>query len=472
MAHRVARFLGCLLLVSYGLSGPLRGADDPGLIAARRQFAEHYFSAEAHLRLAIYLAEHQRKLTGFFVSESARRNQFDEKTFAQAVQSVYHHDDFRNSPEAEEALVREVRSHPDDAQKHDRLADLYLSRGDWKKAETELRRAIALNPESFDPVSVLAEVLRRDQREKEGLELEESWLRAHPKSLPAYTQKIESLHKGDPKAARSVMAEALNRYPGDAQLHYTHAVFLHESGSLPEAAAEFEKAASLAPRSAFIQGWTGRFFLKVMKDPEKSLYYYLNAYFIEPDFYDSEFAEGRIRTLGTQLGPARYQSERRAGRSALQLLDSDDPYVASLALQEAAKAWSPEVQSRVVGLLQHDDDSIRYHAAAILGEKADETFDEELRRLLRSPDLRVRGAAAYIAGARWKENVVPLLKPWLKENAELILYEAVSVLIESGGERGKAVLRAYRDSARVKAPQLVAILETIDRPPGSDQKGK
>jgi tetratricopeptide (TPR) repeat protein len=453
-----------LVVVLSCLAGSLAGADDPGLLAARQNFAEHYFNAEAHLRLALFLAEHGQRLTGFFVSESARRTEFDEETFKRAVQAVYHRDDFQNGPEAEQALIRELASKPDVAKTHDRLADLYLSRGNWKKAEAELRKAIALDPESYDFVGGLAEVLRRDHRETEGAALEEKWLKIHPKSLAAYSRKIESLQKSDPMAAGAMAIEALKAFPESGQLHYTYAAILHESATLPEAAEEFEKAASLAPRSAFIQGWTARFFLKAMKDPEKSLRYYLNAYFIDPDFYDSEFAEGRIRSIGTALGSAHYQAERAAGKTAPDLLDSNDPYVVLLALQEAEKSWSPEVQTHVVALLQHDDDSIRYGAATLLGQKADASFDEELHRLLQSPDLRVRGTAAYIAGDRWKEKVVPILTPWLDEKADLILYDAVSVLLQSGGESGKTVLRKFRDSAAAKAPRLAAILDTIDRP--------
>jgi tetratricopeptide (TPR) repeat protein len=464
MAMPSLRMFVSLVVVLSCLAGSLAGADDPGLLAARQNFAEHYFNAEAHLRLALFLAEHGQRLTGFFVSESARRTEFDEETFKRAVQAVYHRDDFQNGPEAEQALIRELASKPDVAKTHDRLADLYLSRGNWKKAEAELRKAIALDPESYDFVGGLAEVLRRDHRETEGAALEEKWLKIHPKSLAAYSRKIESLQKSDPMAAGAMAIEALKAFPESGQLHYTYAAILHESATLPEAAEEFEKAASLAPRSAFIQGWTARFFLKAMKDPEKSLRYYLNAYFIDPDFYDSEFAEGRIRSIGTALGSAHYQAERAAGKTAPDLLDSNDPYVVLLALQEAEKSWSPEVQTHVVALLQHDDDSIRYGAATLLGQKADASFDEELHRLLQSPDLRVRGTAAYIAGDRWKEKVVPILTPWLDEKADLILYDAVSVLLQSGGESGKTVLRKFRDSAAAKAPRLAAILDTIDRP--------
>jgi tetratricopeptide (TPR) repeat protein len=463
MALSRLRIFVSFLVVLSCLAGSLAGADDPGLLAARRDFAEHYFKPEARLRLALFLAEHGQRLTGFFVSESARTD-FDEETFKRAVQAVYHRDDFQNGPEAEQALIRELASKPDVAKAHDRLADLYLSRGNWKKAEAELRKAIALDPESYDFVNVLAEVLRRDHRETEGAALEAEWLKSHPKSLAAYTRNIESLEKSEPAAARAMAIEALKAFPDSGQLHYTYAAILHESGRLPEAAEEFEKAASLAPRSAFIQGWTARFFLKVMKDSEKSLRYYLNAYFIDPDFYDSEFAEGRIRSLGTALGPAHYKEERAAGKTAPDLLDSTDPYVVLLALQEAEKSWSPEVQTRVVALLQHDDDSIRYGAATLLGQKVDASFDDELHRLLQSPDLRVRGTAAYIAGDRWQEKVVPILTPWLDEKPDLILYDAVSVLLQSGGESGKTVLRKFRDSGNAKAPRLAAMLDTIDRP--------
>ncbi len=464
MPRSMPRMLLCSLFVVFALTGSSRGAEDPGLLAARREFAEHYFSAEAHLRLAWYLAGHGQRLTGFFVSEEARRSHFDEAAFAHAVQVVYHHDDFENGPEAERALVAELTKTPEDAETHRRLADVYLSRGEWKSAETHLRRSIALQPDSYEFISVLAEVLRRDHRKEEAAALEKSWLNAHPKSLPASLEKIQSLVKSNPGAARSAATEALAKYPESADLHYTLATLLQDAGKLPEAASEFETAAKLDPHSAHIQGWTGRYFLKVTKDPEKALRYYLDAYFIDPDFYDSEYAEGRIRSVGTELGQAQYASKRKGGASAVQLLGDADPYVAGMALEEAARAWSPTVQQGVVRLLEHDDDTIRYGAATLLGEKAHAGFDEELRQLLRSPDLRVRGAAAYIAGARWKEHVVPILKPWLQENAELILYEAASVLIQSGGEPGKAALREYRDSGKAKAPRMVAILKRLDEP--------
>src|SRR3954452_2224657 len=122
MARPILCVLMIFLLVSFCFASVCVAAEDPELLKARQDFAEHYFSAEAHLRLAWYLAEHEQKLTGFFVSESARRSHFDEATFAKAVRVVYHHDDFQNGPEAEASLLGELKSHPDNAKKHERLA--------------------------------------------------------------------------------------------------------------------------------------------------------------------------------------------------------------------------------------------------------------------------------------------------------------------------------------------------------------
>ena len=72
------------------------------------------------------------------------------------------------------------------------------------------------------------------------------------------------------------------------------AVVLQDDKKIQEAEEHFVRAAALAKDSPHIQGWTGRFFLKVKLDGPKALEYYLNAYFLDPHFYDSEHAEDRI----------------------------------------------------------------------------------------------------------------------------------------------------------------------------------
>jgi tetratricopeptide (TPR) repeat protein len=122
--------------------------------------------------------------------------------------------------------------------------------------------------------------------------------------------RIETLFTAkSPEAAKAIDA-ALATYPEDAFLHYHRAGILSASGDHAAAAKAYVRAAELDPKSAVIQGWTARFFLKQAKDPERALEYYLNAYFLDPHFYDTEYAEGRIRTLAMERGAARFQAER------------------------------------------------------------------------------------------------------------------------------------------------------------------
>lgn len=431
---------------------------------ARQNYAEHYFDAEAHMRLAKALLDDGQPLTAFTVAESARRTQFEPEQFDRAFRSVFKKDQFDNGPGAEAALLRQIDKNPGEAKTRAALADVYLSHSEWKKAESQLKKAMALDPDKREYAEILAEVLRRDGRATEATALLSQWAKAHPESLAVYQERIGSLTEaGSPQAAQ-ILTKALALFPEDAQLHFMNAGLLQKSGDVAAATKEFIRAADLGPKSAFIQGWTGRFFLKTAKDPERALVYYLRAYFLDPDFYDSEYAEGRIRSIAAEMGAARYAAKRQAGTTVSELLRSSDPLLALGALEEASKSWAPALQDPVVELLSADDDGARYAAAALLGKKGDATLENTLPALLSSHDLRVRGAAAYIAGARWKERAVPLLASWLSEPAELIRYDAVSVLVESCGEPGKVALRKYRKSGLEKTPRLRSILDTLDSP--------
>jgi HEAT repeat protein len=78
-------------------------------------------------------------------------------------------------------------------------------------------------------------------------------------------------------------------------------------------------------------------------------------------------------------------------------------------------------------------------------ESADEEFDERLEQLLEDADLRRRGLAAYIAIHRWGEHAFPFLRNLLQSEAQLVRYDAISALLQEGGEPGKALLRQHRE---------------------------
>lgn len=429
----------------------------------RNDYAMHYFKAEAHLRLAKYLVAHADPLTAFYISEIARRENFPAEEFDRAFRVVFRDDHFDNSAAAEERLRTESARLPD-LKKTLSLADIYVSRAEWGKAEAELRKAMVMAPDSYEPVSVLAEVLNRTKREHDARTLEDSWTQRHPDSREAWLDRVGPAVDAGTANAEALCDEALKKFPQDAMFHFEHARLLQKKGDLPRASDEFRSAAGLDPQSAFIQGWTARFFLKAMKDEELALRYYLAAYFLDPNFYDSEYAEGRVRTIAYNRGQRRYALDLNAGMSKIDILSSSDPVVAGLAMTDVAtNSWSDKTRDRLVALLSRDDPSLRYGAADILGKHADASFDPQLRLLLSSSDLRVRSAAAYVAGARWKSAVVPILEPWLTEPADLIRYDAISVLIEDGGEPGRIVLRKLRASGSMNDSRLRAILENLDR---------
>ena len=441
------------------LAAPLSAEDS--LPALRDEFARRWFSPDAHLRLAKHHMQNGNRLLAFYISETARSH-FPAEIFDAAARRIFLEDDFDNGPEAERLLRQRLQAAPQDPDVLTALADVHLSRGEWKEAEKHFRAVLVADPDS-EVIWVLAEVLRRDGRESERDRLIADWLTAHPDSLPAWTHKIESAMQSQNPDAMKLVDQAVEKFPGDAQLHFNRGIILQRADDDEGAAAAFIRAAELDPHSARIQGWTARFFLKVVGDREKALEYYLNAYFLDPHFYDTEYAEGRIRRLAYEMAAAKGSAAADAGAKAVDLLADEHPVILGFALYEVGRTWTPEALPRVVALLAHDDSNIRYRAAGVLADNAPPDFDDQLRALLKDADLRVRSGAAYIAGERWKEKAVPLMTAWLDDPADLMRYDAVSVLLQSGGEPGRNAIRAYAASAKSTDPRILAILEAFDQ---------
>jgi hypothetical protein len=444
------------LLLSLLLVAPTAGpADERATL--RAEYASQFLTPEAHLWLSKYLNDRGERLTAFFVSEAARREYFEEEPFDRAFRAVFRDDHFDNSAAAEKKLKAEVDAAPEDAAKRARLADIFLSRREWKRAEKELRKLIVLT-DAYTDVEALRQVLISDGRDAEGDALIRTWMEKHPKSVEALRERIESLirgHSPDLDKALAAAEAALAEHPDDASLHFLSASALRDNDA---AGKQYARAAELAPDSAYIQGWTARYFLKVLKDDARALEYYLNAYFNDPHFRDTEYAESRIRSLAMTMAAARTET-LRSGGVAKRLTDAD-PVVVGLALEEADGAWRNEYADTVIALLAHDDPNVRALAAKALGGHL-QPDDPRVDRLLEDPDLRVRGPAAYVAGALRGEKIVPLMTSWLEHPADLIRYDAISVLAINGGTVGRAVLMKLRSSGKVTEPRLKAMLDMV-----------
>ena len=225
---------------------------------------------------------------------------------------------------------------------------------------------------------------------------------------------------------------------------FDNAAALQKQGRLKQAEEMFVKAAENAPDSVVIQSWVGRFFLKVKADNERALGYYLNAYFLDPHAYETEFVESRIRKINWEAATARYNRLIASGVPTAKILEESNPTVVLMALEQMTVQWKGAYLKAVLGCMKHDDETVRWQATAAIIKNADRSFDETLQALLQDADLRRRGLAAYIAVHLWKRESFPVLRTMLSEEAQLLRFDAISAFVEGGGEEGFKIIVEHR----------------------------
>lgn len=205
----------------------------------------------------------------------------------------------------------------------------------------------------------------------------------------------------------------------------------------------FVKAAELSPKSELVQTWVGRFFFKAKPDNRRALEYYLNAYFLNPHAYETEYVESRIRRIVGQLASEKFAEQTRAGVSLIDMLADSDPRVVSYTLDQMSENCLPTYVAPVVQLMRHPSAGLRWEATQLLKTKVDNSFDAQLKALLKDDDPRKRGLAAYIAVYRWKGNSFGILKGLLTEESQLVRFDAISALLMEGGPAGRKVALAH-----------------------------
>ncbi len=227
---------------------------------------------------------------------------------------------------------------------------------------------------------------------------------------------------------------------------FNKAAAMQKQGNLKQAEELLVKAAQLAPESIEIQSWAGRFFYKVKADNQRALEYYLNAYFLSPHAYETEFVESRIRKINWEAAEIKFSQLIKSGVSPTQILDDPNPTVVLMALGQMTDRWKPEYLNFAVEKMLHDDETVRWQATATVMKNADRSFDKTLAALLQDEDLRRRGLAAYIAVHFWKQESFAYLKNMLNEKAQLLRFDALSALTKEGGEEGLKVVLAHRQN--------------------------
>jgi len=225
---------------------------------------------------------------------------------------------------------------------------------------------------------------------------------------------------------------------------FDKAAELQKQGRLAQAEEMFIKAAEIAPGSVHIQSWVGRFFFKVKADNKRALEYYLNAYFLDPHAYETEFVESRIRKINWDTAAFKYSQLIKSGIQPAKILDESNPTVVFMALEQMTAQWKGAYLKPVLDCMKHDDETVRWQATAAIMKNVNRSFDETLQALLQDTDLRQRGLAAYIAVHLWKQDSFPYLRIMLREEAQLLRFDAISALIAGGGEEGFKIIAEHR----------------------------
>ncbi|HEV3037444.1 MAG TPA: tetratricopeptide repeat protein [Candidatus Angelobacter sp.] len=446
MKRKLLRLFCFLWLLAFYVPELLCAGD--ALEAARREYALHFFDAEAHVRLAKELNDHGQRLAAFFVLEAARREHFEQAEFTRAFRRVFLNDNFDNSPEAEAHLRAQLQNSPYDFEKLTKLADIYISRDDWTKAVPLLQRASKLQPDDFSTVAALAQVYQGMDQDEKAQTIVSRWTKQHPYSLHTYQTEIHALISAENAVGtRLVIERALKRFPNDALLHFDLGQVFERRADLKDAQREFERAVQLAPRSVDIQGWVARFFLKAKPNPRRSLDLYLNAYFLDPDFYETEYAESRIPELARQVLEEQ-EKNSVAGADIPADLMSLVPMVEETLLNAAKTDWSADSMDKVLKIMGSDDEENRWNAMRLAAGHLNEISDERLAQLLEDPDVRKRGMAGYLAVLRGHDKAVLLMKKWLEDPVELIRYDAISALMLYGDAADGKIVEEYIASGK------------------------
>jgi tetratricopeptide (TPR) repeat protein len=439
--------LACLLtVVSQSASGDRAIANNqgPSLDQLRTEYAMRFLEPAPHMALAKYFSDHGNRLQAFYILENARRGRFKEEEFDEAFARMFRwakaHD---HGPAAEAALTTEHNRDPNSIDTVVKLADIYVYRKDWTKAKEYISKAIRLQPEDFENTEALAEVLRREDKREDAVRLLRDYAHKYPETLHGYQLRVAEVLEKEPGKATSLLSEAIKQFPQEGGFVFYLGTILQREGKLREAEDHFVRAAGMSPDSVLIQAWVGRFFYKVKKDDRRALDYYLNAYLLDPHAYETEFVESRIPKINAVLARADYERQVKSGVPLAKILEDPNPAVVYNALEQLSVKWEPAYLKMLLDLMGHDDGGVRWQATMIIKEKVDSSFDGTLKALLEDKDLRKRGLAAYIAVGHWKQESFGWMRSMLREESQLLRFDAVSVLILEGGPQGREILSEH-----------------------------
>jgi hypothetical protein len=133
--------------------------------------------------------------------------------------------------------------------------------------------------------------------------------------------------------------------------------------------------------------------------------------------------------------------------------------VAGRAFGAMADKWDAKYVKPAALALGHDDEYVRVKALRALLANVDRSFDKDLKALLQDTDLRKQGMSGYLAVKPWGEGGIEAVQPWLSEDAQLLRYDALSALLQYGGEECRKLVREQQ--GREMHPWFTKWLEAV-----------
>jgi tetratricopeptide (TPR) repeat protein len=452
-----ANFLSIVfLLPSISCFSPSRPFADDALDAPRKEYALHFFSVDAHVNLAKQQYDLGNRLQAFYTLETARREHFGQKEFTTSFRRLFLNDTFDSSPQSESALQAQLMASRDDEKAVKMLADVYVSRKEWAKAIPLLETAIKSHPEEFTQIAALARVYTEMGQQAKAESTIDSWIQGHPQTVDAYHVRIDELFEKKVDA-RALVDEALRKYPNDPTLHFDLGIVFERADDLAGTQREFDTAVRLGPSNVHIVGWVARFYFMRKIDLRHALELYLNAYFLDPEFYETEYAEDRIRKLAPEVALAIMKKAASNELSPPDLLPFQ-PAVEKVLLRAAEHNWNADFATGALKILGSQDEVNRATAMNLLITHRDPQTEKQILQLLNEPAICKRGMAGYVA-VKWNpQYAIPIVKTWLNDPEELVRFDAISALLESGGSEGRKLVQDYSSSGKEQNAYLRDIL--------------
>lgn len=456
----------CLTVIALGFAAASVTAQNAELSRLQRDWAMRFFEPDAHMELAKYYRAKGDLINAFYVLENARRNRFEAEVFDAAF--LKHFGGFApldNSHAEEQKYLALRRKSPGDIQVLTHLADIFVSRNDFAKAEPLFMEVLAKDPRNSTAVGALAEIYSRQRKLDEAARIKDDYAARFPTEPYSYWLRIGRLAETDNAAARKLLDEGLKAYPANPELINLAAFFAEGDGKLDEAEKLHVKAAELGKSNTHILARAAIFFRTKRNDKKTALKYYLNTYFLDPHAHFDGHAEAKVAGINSELSKERVEREFDPAAKNSALLADPNPIVVLFTLAKIQEKWDVLDRDIFVQMLRHEDVLVRWSSMLILREKEDLTFTPVLEKLLADDDLRVRGLAIYLAVSMLKEKSFPDARKLLSSDSQLLRFDAVSALLMYGGEEGKKVVREH--AAKERNSYLLKMIEVGLNPRGN-----